>query len=231
MKKDESRNGGEIKPVLRDKDAARKFYDRISRLYDLFIARLEKKYRRKGLKMLDVEAGDKILEMGFGTGHALVHMAERVGPEGKIVGVDISPKMLEIARKKLRGKGLEKRVELYCEDGAGFEYESSYFTGIFICFTLELFTREDMRRIIGNCRHLLKPGGRICLVTISRGRTGSALKFYEKLHMSMPAVFDCRPIYPHKLLLEGDFAITASEEMSMWGLPVEIVLAEISGPE
>jgi len=231
VKKGENRDGGEIKPVLRDKDAARKFYDRISRLYDLFIARLEKKYRRKGLKMLAIEDGDKILEVGFGTGDALVQMAERVGADGKIVGVDISPRMHEIARKKLRARGLEKRVELFCEDGAGFEYQNSYFTGVFICFTLELFTREDMRRIIGNCRQLLKPGGRICLVTISRGRTGPALKFYEKLHMSMPAVFDCRPIYPHELLLEGGFAITASEEMSMWGLPVEIVLAEISGSE
>ncbi|MCJ7652232.1 MAG: 2-heptaprenyl-1,4-naphthoquinone methyltransferase, partial [Actinobacteria bacterium] len=61
----------EIERVTRSKEQARASYDRLSRFYDLLSAVGEKKCVDAGLGMLGVEQGDRILEIGFGTGRAL----------------------------------------------------------------------------------------------------------------------------------------------------------------
>src|SRR5215207_4197320 len=129
-----------IKRVNRSKEAARQSYNRLSRWYDLVAGSTEKKYRDWGLEKLSAQPGEKVLEIGFGTGHCLVALAKSVGPAGRVVGVDISDGMLAIARKRLQQEGLDERVELYLRDAAKLSFlEEGSLDGIFMSFTLELF--------------------------------------------------------------------------------------------
>src|SRR5512141_1612611 len=99
-----------IKRVNRSKEAARASYNRLSRWYDLVAGSTEKKYRDWGLEKLSAQPGEKILEIGFGTGHCLVALAKAVGPAGHVTGLDISDGMLAVAQERLQQEGLAERV-------------------------------------------------------------------------------------------------------------------------
>jgi len=61
----------------------------------------EKKYKSIALKKLNIKKGEVVLEVGFGSGDCLKQIAKLVGETGKVCGIDISSKMLEIAKKRL----------------------------------------------------------------------------------------------------------------------------------
>jgi demethylmenaquinone methyltransferase/2-methoxy-6-polyprenyl-1,4-benzoquinol methylase len=83
-----------ILPVQRSKEDAKRFYDRVSRVYDYLIGTFERKYAKMAVERLFVEEGETVLEIGFGTGYCLKRIAESVGQTGKAYGVDISSGML-----------------------------------------------------------------------------------------------------------------------------------------
>ncbi len=100
--------------VLQSKEETRSFYDKIAKVYDLLAEFSEQSVRDAGLEMLATASGETILEIGCGTGHSLVTMANDVGQQGKVVGVDISENMLEETRKLL----IHEKVELHRCDAA-----------------------------------------------------------------------------------------------------------------
>ena len=79
--------------VLQTKDETRAFYDKISGVYDLLAEHSEGPVRQTGLDRLALARGERVLEIGYGTGHCLVQIAKAVGPEGKVFGIDLSEGM------------------------------------------------------------------------------------------------------------------------------------------
>ena len=73
-----------ISRVTRPREAASASYDRMSGWYDLLARPSEKKYTELGLRMLSVQEGETVLEIGFGTGHAIVALAQSVGESGGV---------------------------------------------------------------------------------------------------------------------------------------------------
>ena len=65
----------EILRVFQSKTETKAFYDKISHVYDLLAEHSEGPIRRAGLEILDAQPGEKVLEIGFGTGHCLVSLA------------------------------------------------------------------------------------------------------------------------------------------------------------
>ena len=68
-----------VSRVKRSREEARANYDRISRWYDLLEGYWEGKARHAGLALLSAKRGENILEIGYGTGHSLVSLANAVG--------------------------------------------------------------------------------------------------------------------------------------------------------
>jgi SAM-dependent methyltransferase len=135
----------EIQRVFQSKAETKAFYDKISHVYDLLAEHSEGPVRRAGLEKLDAQPGEKVLEIGFGTGHSLVSLAQSVGPTGKVYGLDLSERMLDVARDNLHKAGLADRVELTCGDAVQLPYPSDLVDAIFMSFTLELFDTPEMR--------------------------------------------------------------------------------------
>jgi protein-L-isoaspartate(D-aspartate) O-methyltransferase len=75
------------------------------------------------LEQLDLQVGDRVLEIGAGTGYNSALMAHIVGETGEVIAVDIDEDIVEGARQNLAKAGLE-RVKVICADG-GFGYGSS----------------------------------------------------------------------------------------------------------
>jgi ubiquinone/menaquinone biosynthesis C-methylase UbiE len=213
-----------ISRVPRSKDQARASYNRMSRWYDLMSGSSEKKYRDLGLQKLDARPGERMLEIGFGTGHCTLALAKAVGEEGKVSGIDISDGMLAITQARLEKAGLSTRVDLQVGDALHLPFESGSFDGVFMSFTLELFDTPEIPQVLAECRKVLKPGGRIAVVSMAK-TPGTAVRIYEWFHEKMPAAVDCRPIHARADLEAAGFELQDTKAMSMWGLPVEIILA------
>lgn len=215
-----------ISRVNRSKEAARASYNRLSRWYDAIAGSTEKKYRDWGLEKLSAQPGEKILEVGFGTGHCLVALAKAVGPSGQVTGLDISDGMLAIARERLEGAGLSDRVDLRLGDAAKLDFvQPDSLDGVFMSFTLELFDNPEIPAVLKECHRILKPGGRLAAVSMTKtDPPGIAVRMYEWFHETMPNYADCRPIFARQAMEQTGFKIQDVSISSMWGLPVEIVL-------
>jgi len=217
-----------IQPVTRTKRQARDHYHRLSRWYDLLVGASEKKYRDLGLQILEANPGERILEIGCGTGQAILSLATAVGPTGLVCGLDLAAGMLAMSRSRVGRAALADRVALQQGDAAGLPYAANSFDAIFISFTLELFDTPEIPLVLQQCRTVLRPDGRLVLVTLAK-QPGTAVAIYEWLHDRMPVWVDCRPIHARAALSESGFQIAAVSVLSMWGLPVEIVLARAGG--
>lgn len=219
-----------VSRVNRSKESARQSYNRLSRWYDFIAGSTEKKYRDWGLEKLSAQPGEKVLEIGFGTGHCLVSLAKAVGPTGRVIGLDISDRMLVIARERLGQEGLEERVDLHLGDAAKLDFlEAGSLDGVFMSFTLELFDNPEIPRVLQECHRILKPGGRLAVVSMTKTTPpGMAVRIYEWFHEHMPDYADCRPIFARQALEQSGFTIQDVSLSSMWGLPVEIVLGKKS---
>ena len=222
-----SQNDRRTSPVTRTKDQARATYDRISRWYDLLAGRFEGQYRDTGFRMLAPSEGDTVLEIGVGTGHAILALAESVRPSGRVYGIDISQGMLDIARSRVRKAGLAERVVLVQGDALRLPFVTGFFNGIFMSFTLELFDTPEIPLVLSGCYRTLRSKGRICVVAMSKkGQPSRMTRLYEWLHEKLPQYFDCRPIYVEASLESAGFRALRAEEVCVLGLRVELVLAE-----
>jgi ubiquinone/menaquinone biosynthesis C-methylase UbiE len=217
----------EVIHVERSKESARAAYDRLSKWYDLLAGSSEKKFADIGLQKLDVKAGEKILEIGFGTGGSLVSLVGLAGRTGKVYGVDLSTGMFRVAQGKLKKNGILSRVELQCADAVHLPYPDNFFDAVFMSFVLELFDTPELPLVLQECKRVLQSNGRIGVVALSKQKRLS-VRMYEWFHMRFPAYVDCRPIFARKTIEQAGFQIMDTTEMLMWGLPVDIVVAQKS---
>ncbi len=123
-------------------------------------------HRSTSLKLtgeLTPKIGDSILDVGTGTGTIAFHVASLVGPNGKVIGVDISEGMLEQARKKLNSLTC-KNVEFQYADMEHLDFPQGTFDKIycanaFFCTLRPLQTLKHWHRLI-------KPGGAVAFHAI-----------------------------------------------------------------
>jgi len=210
----------EVSRVTRSKAEARSSYDHLSRWYD-WLAGPERRFMRRGLQLLSIQPGERVLEIGFGTGHALVRIAQAAG---RSYGVELSPGMLAVARRRVARAGLSRAVQPALADAMRLPFVAGVFDALLMSFTLELFDTPDIPVVLAECRRVLRPGGRLGVVALAQGG-GPAVRLYEWAHRRFPRAIDCRPILVHNVLEQAGFHVAASEQAAMWGLPVQMVVA------
>lgn len=112
------------------------------------------------LRMLELREGDRVLDVGCGTGQTLIQLRELVGQTGRVIGLDISPPMLEGARARIREKGYDN-VELLLGD-ASIERLSAPVDAIFSRFGVMFF--DDPVAAFRNLLGALRPSGRLSFI-------------------------------------------------------------------
>ncbi len=216
----------DISRVIRSHDQARATYDKISRWYDLIEGVWERKSQAAGLNNLAVKKGESILEIGPGTGHVFANLSKLVGDSGIAIGNDISLNMLKITRKRVIAKGNPAAPGLICGDATYLPLKNDSVDGIYMSFVLELFDTPEIPLVLGECFRVLKNGGRISVVSLSKSGERRIMRdIYEWGHRNFPRILDCRPIFPGRLLSDAGFTVEKSIISSIMRLPVEIVLA------
>jgi len=208
----------------------KRFYDRISNAYDLIADGGEHVARERGLEKLALREGESVLEIGFGTGHSLVDLARRAGGDGKVVGIDISSGMEQVASKRLSKAGLSDRVDLLVDQVPPIPQKDATFDAVVMSFTLELFPLEIIPGVLKECLRVLRPDGRLMVVSMASVEADQHESVLEKtyiwMHKHFPHIVDCQPIPLELLLHENGFSIQASERMDLFSMPVAIAVSK-----
>lgn len=214
-------------------ESNRHFYDRISSAYDLLADSNERAARLAGVTALDVQPGQRVLEVGFGTGNEVLDLARLVGSSGTVAGIDISSGMLAVAQRKVDAADLSARVALQVADARQLPFADDSYDAVYSSFTLELFAADDVPLVLGEIRRVLRPGGKLAGVSMAQVKTdekSSALEHtYIWMHQHFPHIVDCRPIDLAELLSSAGFQVNNSHELKIWTMPVAVVVAEKTG--
>lgn len=204
----------------------RRVYDVLAPWYDLAVENLEARVRAAGLRLLDAWPGETIVEFGSGTGQALSALAPLVGVEGRVIGVDLSPAMVERSRTMIAADGIGAWVSAEVGDATGSGLPDDLADGIFMSFVLESFADEDVGRVLAECHRILRPGGRLVVVALDRpDRPGAVVRIYELVHRLFPQIVDCAPMRVVTALRDAAFEVEAVDAQTMTGLPVAVVRA------
>ena len=116
-------------------------------------------YRRKAVAALQLREGDRVVEIGCGTGRNFALLERAVGPGGMIIGVDLSQVMLARARNRADRHGWSN-IELIHSDAANYEFPASI-DGVLSTYTLVVLPEYDC--VIERACAALKHGKR-CVV-------------------------------------------------------------------
>lgn len=113
----------------------------------------------RAIDALEVRSGERILDVGCGAGQTIVQLSDLVGPTGFVVGIDIAPRLLEIARKQASGR---TNVSLIDGDAQTSALAAGTFDAIFSRFGVMAF--RDPVAAFSNFHRALKPAGRLAFV-------------------------------------------------------------------
>ena len=146
-----------LPPTIRaETERVRAIQDRMAPRYDRQMSFVERALFAGGREWACSHAQGEVLELAVGTGRNLEHY-----PSGlKLTGVELSEKMLAIARRRAADAGLD--VELRHGDAQALEFPDASFDTVVI--TLGLCTIPDDRLALREAHRVLRPGGRLVLL-------------------------------------------------------------------
>lgn len=197
-------------------------YNWIAPIYDLFGILMESKARQRAINMAAIKNGETILEVAFGTGLNFVEILKR-NPQGWVNGIDVSMKMLERARKRISKTG-QDNYTLYLGDCRHLPFEDGTFDILMTQYLLDILPVEDFTPILLQFRRVLKDGGRIVLVNMTKGERWLN-KIYEEIYkLKPPLLAGCRGVMAQPFLEEIGFKEFEREFVSQLGFPSEVVL-------
>jgi len=214
----------DLSRVHRTRVEARAMYDWYSRWYEWIASPFERPARAVGRSLLAAQPGEVVLDVGSGTGEDIVQLGRAVGPSGVVHAVDLSPGMLRRAARRVREEGLSERAQLHLADALALPLADAACDAVFMSFVLDLFDTPEIPAALGECRRVLRDGGRIAVVSLAKDAQSMGARLYERAHARLPRALDCRPIRPREALEAAGFSIREERALSMWGLPVAAVL-------
>ncbi len=121
----------------------------------------QSRLRRRFLKFVPVQPGERVLEVGCGTGVVIRDLAALVGRRGEVVGIDASRRLLERARALCRERGRGGRITLRVADGARLPFAAGRFDAA-LAVTVILHVAEPLR-VVREMARVTRPGGRVAV--------------------------------------------------------------------
>ena len=147
-----------------------RLFGRIARIYDplnrLMSFGLDRHWRAFAARYLELRTGEVGLDLGTGTADLSIAVIRRSAPGARMIGMDITPEMLERGRVKLARLGLQDRIELRLGDAEQIDLPENSVDGCCSAFMVRNLT--DIRQGFREMLRVVRPGGRVVCLEISR---------------------------------------------------------------
>ena len=167
-----------------------KSYKRVSSFYDYTFGQVFRPGQRKLVSMMNCSDNDKVLEIGIGTGTSFKYYP----PETFVTGIDISPDMLEKAKKNIKNLNLSKKNVLMM-NGEQLKFKDDSFDKVVGMYVVSVTQNPDL--LIKEMKRVCKPNGDIYLVNhFSFDSDSKIMKLIEKGLMPVSKYLGWRPYFP-----------------------------------
>ena len=194
-------------------------YSRWAFVYDTFTWLTERTSLEVARSLSALRDGEAFLEVAVGTGVAFHDALER-NPSGRNVGIDLTEGMLRRARAKAEKTKLP--FELKIGDARALPFESETFDVVMNNNMLGLVPESEFERILSEMSRVLRPGGRLLIVTMMRPQKTLARWFYEVV----PIWFGgWRDIEVQPFVVAAGFEIVECRVVTQFGIPSQVLLA------
>jgi ubiquinone/menaquinone biosynthesis C-methylase UbiE len=193
-----------------------KFYDLAAPVYGFWAALTESRAHRRALAAL---SGQDILEVAIGNGADLAALAAD-GSRGRTVGVDLSRGMLKRARRRCGGEAVLCRA-----DARALPFRSGSFDNILNCYMIDLLLEGDIPVVLRELHRVLRPGGRLVLVTMATQSAVVQRTWMALYHAAPLLVGGCRPIDVTRWLSGPDWQLETRDWISQMGFRSELLVA------
>ncbi|HEY8391335.1 MAG TPA: bifunctional demethylmenaquinone methyltransferase/2-methoxy-6-polyprenyl-1,4-benzoquinol methylase UbiE [Capillibacterium sp.] len=141
-------------------------------------------WRHFAVEKADLRAGQQVLDVCCGTGLITRDLAQKVGPRGYVVGLDLSPSMLKIAAENLRELARSHRIRLVEGNAMALPFPDHSFDRAVIGYGLR--NVADMRQALRELYRVLKPGGRLVGLELGKPRNPLLNKLYTLYFATFP---------------------------------------------
>ena len=211
-------------------EQARRVYDRIGRLQDTQRF-YEDAATSRLAELAELDRARSVLELGCGTGRfAEGLLRDRLGTNARYVGIEISPKMAALARRRLAPWAPRARVELIAPPGLDLPGEGGDLDRFLAAYVFDLLSGEDARALLAEARRLLGDAGLLGVVGLTHGTTATSRlvsRTWEGVSRRWASLLGgCRPIELTELMSESDWRVRHREVVSRFAVPSEVVVAE-----
>ena len=167
-----------------------KSYKRVSGFYDYTFGQIFRPGQKKLVSMMECTPTDKVLEIGIGTGTSYKYYPN----ETEVTGIDISPDMLEKAKKNIRKHNLQNK-NVIMMNGEQLTFEDNSFDKVVGMYVVSVTQNPNL--LINEMKRVCKPNGDIYLVNHFSFETDSNfMKILEKGLMPVSKYLGWRPYFP-----------------------------------
>ncbi|CAH0542019.1 bifunctional demethylmenaquinone methyltransferase/2-methoxy-6-polyprenyl-1,4-benzoquinol methylase UbiE [Vibrio marisflavi] len=144
---------------------------------DLMSVGVHRIWKRFTIDCSGAKPGQRILDLGGGTGDLTAKFSRIVGEKGHVILADINNSMLNVGRDKLRDIGIVGNVHYVQANAEELPFPDDYFDCITISFCLRNVTDKD--KALASMFRVLKPGGRLLVLEFSKPASKSLSKIYD----------------------------------------------------
>lgn len=176
-------------------ETVQKAYRRYARYYDLVFGLIFHPGRKTAIEHLHCKSGDRILEVGVGTGLSLPMYPEDV----KVVGIDLSADMLKRAREKVQAEKIKQVEDLLQMDAQKMEFADNSFDKVVAMYVASVV--PDVGQLMREIQRVCKPGGEIVFLNHFQNKNPMVRKF-ESWIQPLSRSIGFHPDFPMQEFLE-----------------------------
>ena len=209
-----------------DAAGSRRFYDRFGRLQDTQRFYEDPTVHRL-VELADFERSESVFELGCGTGRVAVDLlTSALSPSASYFGVDVSTTMVELATTRLARWSERAKVQLIQPPAVELPGADGAFDRFLATYVFDILSSEDARSLIAEAARLLRPGGLLAVVSLTKGTTPASrivATGWNVLATRWPTlVGGCRPIELRELITGPEWRLEHVEVIVRYGVPSEV---------
>lgn len=208
------RSGGRIVSIGHiDEDVLKTTYRRWAPVYDQTFGRISTESRRHTVEVINARHSEgRVLEVGVGTGLSLADYSRGLD----VVGIDLSPEMLDRARERVVNEGLDHVRGLHEMDAGDLQFPDNSFDVVTAMFVMTVV--PDPERVMRELGRVTKPGGEVLLVN-HFSQTEGVRGWVERRMAPFAEILGWRPVFDAaRVMVCDELEVAERTALRPWGI-------------